>query len=393
MDKQTAARRRLAQETDPELRLNIIVRARLGEELIDALPELIDAGACTFECFNTPAQAFMLADVQEDHPGLYVFLTIKVGQTTFKVNFAGLMQTFGDTGVASSITSHIIERKIGGRNIFDAEITEAEVYAMRTHYPVATLREFVELSGFYHVLKGAIAHERALHMLPNQESTHRVPAEQHLIGVIHHLERAPSNISPDGRRKQIRDMLIRLTQDADTLSSLDKVVAIIAAIRSLDRSQKVCDLLEAQIGRVLELHFSSQALTPTTNIEWLVNNGLLEHYGEEEHWTTSVDTALASQVSHGRMAMVFHFCVNYLWRPEGGRAKRRRQIRDAQEYIANALAPVAFVEAMKTRRYGVAAALAQEFNSVAARSDRERALELAIVHGQRITLQWAFTDH
>jgi hypothetical protein len=398
MDIQKVARRRLAlidQTTNLELQLEVIVAARLGEEMVELLPALIEGGYCRFESRNTPCEAFRVAgdDLCDNGELSFIWLVVQfdvVGES-FDINFADLMIEFGDAGIASRMVHEIIKKKIGDKDIFEAPITSADVYALRVHYPVSAIRAFVELSVFYLTLDRHAAHGAVIDMLPERPSMHRVPAEQQLIEMVRHLERVPGTFTLEERRREIKNMLTTVLKNEKALYSLSKVVAIAAAIYRLDsREGLIADLLKKHVCLLLELHFSDRVLVPTANIRWLVEHGLLKHYGSSTTFKQDVDCALVHQLSRGRVAAVFHFCVNFLLTP-GDSSNRYSRVSDARFMIEQVLIPRAFAEVMHGKRYGIAAALAQ-YGSVP-EDERRQAEDFASIHDQRMKLQCMYTDY
>jgi hypothetical protein len=125
-------------------------------------------------------------------------------------------------------------------------------------------------------------------------------------------------------------------------------------------------------------------------MQWLFRYGFLKFYDFRDDWTHEVDEVLVHQLSLGRVAAVLHFSSNFLWEGSTNRS-RRRNFKKAEKLVIK-LARKAFDKAMDAKSYGIAAALGQLSDLVPC-DDRLRAIELAVIHDQTITFQWAFTDH
>ena len=386
MDRMEMARRRFAELTNLEDKLRLVLEVELSDELVEMLPRLIDIGACSFATYNTPCDRFGDKDVQPDNGGLYVWLEFHLGTTHASINFAGLTKRTADTG-AAAVTA-ILTKKLGGRGVdyYDAmqvTMTAADVYALRTHCPNSLLRERVELSAFYHALKGPVAVGVALSLLPEHHTTHRVPADQQLVPVAEHLCKI-------GIEQIIIDQMIQtLFENEETLVTLDKVVAL-AGIFQGKADKKLAELLRGQLMHILDLHFQgNQRFDLSTNMDWLVEHGLiarniLSTHGQDR---TMFDTTLVEQLSHGRLAAVHQFLARFVIGGEPNRIDRK-VVQDAYYYTRDLL-PKAFQTAMACRNYGTAAAIAQETADVT-EEDRLRAIELSIVHNERIRVDWSY---
>lgn len=386
MDRKEMARRRLAEVTDLEDRLRLVMVAELGPELVGMLPNLIERGACSFEVYNTPCPTFAVDGIQPDNSCLYVWLEIHLGNQHVSVNFAGLMKQLNVDGLAGSMVELIIRKKFGGGDYSTAlnvQMNAADVFALRSHYPSSILRDRIELSAIYHALKGPVAVGVALGLLPEEHSTHRIPAEQQLVPIVEHFRSV-------GVEQIIIDQMIEmLFQDTDTLVSLDKVVAL-AAIHRSSATRHTETVLRSQLRHILALHFMGNSpFEPSSNLSWLIEHGLVHRdiLNTHGHERSQFDDALVAELSRGRLTAVHQFLFTFITSRERKRIDRRA----AQDSIAiiQALLPRAFKAAMEAKDYGHAAAIGQIANDISA-DDRLRALELAVIHDQPIRVEWAY---
>ena len=264
---------------------------------------------------------------------------------------------------------------------------------------MVTTRNLVEFNAFYHALKGPVAVGVALGMLPEKHTTHRVPAHQQLVPIVDHLR------SLGIENDMIDDMIEKLFKDEETLCSLSKIVALAAVYQDKDNDQETYPLsrvvalaqkkhvgnfkimLQSHLKHILKLHFATDATRPpATNMKWLFEHGLMDCYGDDYR---RVDQMLIEHIAQGKLAAVHQFLLmfDFGWAAEIDCYFNRRGDGSASK-IKRLFLP-AFNLAMEHKAYGKAAALAQICDEIS-EEDRDRALELAIVHNQRISLQWAY---
>lgn len=386
MDRKEIAWRRLAELTDPEDRLNLILTADLGDDLIEMLPQLIDSRACSFEVYNTACDKFAMDGIELDHNGLYIWLEINLGAVCAPVNFAGLMQKYADADEATEIVEAIIKQKLDWGDYssgLHVQMSYADVCAMRTYCPTSVKLDCVELSVVYHALKGPVGVDMAIKCIPGGHTTHRVPAEQQLVPVAEHLR------SVGITQIVIDEMVELLFKEEAALVSLDKVVAL-AAIHEGSGSRTRTHLLRRQLVHILGLHFANNSLfARSTNMDWLFNNGLfnpliLESVGPARD---AFDAAILRELAHGRLSAVFQFLFKFMSDQKNRKNPHRSVVHD-RAYVESLL-PAAFQLAMTDKRYGTAAAIAQICDAIC-EEDRIRSLELAIAYGERIRLESIF---
>lgn len=386
------ARRRYAELISVEDKLALIKAALLGDELVDLLPELIEMGACTFKLYNRPCTRFSVATSDNEQGGLNLWLEIKLGDDKdnpsdeLSVDYAGLMYQYADTKIAANYTERIIRKKFGD-NFLDysgalqVPFTEADVWALRDHFESCALRNRVELSAFYHTLKGSASVGMALKLVPGHNgSTFHTSAEEQLVPVARYFK------SLGISRIEIDETIEWLFRDPDTLSSLEKIVAL-AAIHEGSGTMTRSDLLRRVFSHIVKLHLHSAGTsTPTKHLRWLFDNGM--HKVSRSHeLPDDVQQVLTDALSEGKLAPVHQFLTRFA---EGRKEDiGRREADDARSAVSELL-PAAFNYAMDAGRYGVAAAIAQIMPEENSEGDRLRALELAIAHNQVITVQW---DH
>ncbi|MBM5789804.1 hypothetical protein FJZ23_01825 [Candidatus Parcubacteria bacterium] len=382
LDRKEMARQHLGRLEGFVDRLQLILSAELGDELIKLLPELIHAGACRFEVYNTACEWFYSTKVQPDHSGLYIYLKIHHEIVHASVNFAGLMQQYGDPALARQVVQDIISRKINWSDlsgVLNAGITPADLFAVRRYSITWDMRPNVELCAFYQALKGPAGVNEAWVLLPDMPSSSQIPSQDKLNPVAAHLRRM------DFAQIVIDELVEMLFKDTATLESLDKVVAL-AAIHEKGCGQSHENMLQSQFPLILELHFASKdALVRSTNMEWLAQNGLGEALRRSSQ---ALDTQLIRELARGRIATVYQFLLRFRTsKRDGGDQLDHRAAAEAR-VIVQGLLMSAFETATREREYGIAAALAQITPEIE-EDDRRQALELAMIHNRRIALEWA----
>jgi hypothetical protein len=407
------AQRALADLTDPSDKLHLIVTAMLVHELIEMLPQLIKQGCCRFEDGARDRGAFAHTEGPSSQH-LYTQLRIDLDGESHRINFNGLMIRFGgdEDEKAAEIVQAILEQKFSGfdasesREGLSAEtfdtvtfhkvpITRADINAMRTYCPKAPLRIRVEIAGFYWALGWGKGIEGALRILPSPPpESQRVQASQRLTPVVEHLQELVETLTisalADSRR--VKKMISSLLDDLGVAHSLDKLVAIAGAHKLFVRDEKeLNDAIWKNMEGILNMHFghheSQGPCVPLSHIDWLIRQGdLLANYADRSSGEVrdKVDAVLAHQLSLGKAAAVFHFVRTYL-RNFGD---DRKDANYALKCMAQDLAHKALEEAMRERRYGIAAAIAQSFSQITV-AERNHALDMAILSDQRITMQWA----
>ena len=390
MNKLEIARRRFAGLTDTGERLNLAITARLGEELVEMLPALIELGGCSFENYNSPCEVFALETQEPDIGGLFVYLTIENSGQLWSINFSGLMTQFANADKAADIVASIIRTKFCDGLYHEVKMTSADVCALRTHSPASELRPQMELSAFYHALKSSAHIELALRLLPEYPSNYRVPTEQRAIPIVEHLR------SVGVEEAFIEGMLLRVFQNTESLVTLDKVVALAGAYQSTYEDEVLSELLQCQLGCILALHFAGDRFsTHSAQMSWLVEHGLFNGSlcGSDSHpQQEEFDAALIEVLSQGKLAAVYQFLTKFVMNRRHHRFDQKVGA-EAVKQMESLLAP-AFKLAMDRKNYGCAAAIAQISPNVS-EADRLEALEMALIYNKPIRVQWAymFVEH
>lgn len=379
-DREKVARRQLSQVTDPVVRLHLMLGNELGDELIKALPALIEQGRCSFQLFNEPCPVFAHEEANPVQHNLYLTLQIGLPEQTFLVNYDGLMLTHGDTGVAAELAEQIVLQHLADDKPIKWAVTEADVYAMRRHYPAAMTCAQAEVAAFTAVLCTPQAIDKVLMMLPGTYGLHGVPAEERLCPLTHHLFSLPN-----ADQVVVDEMVRQVFSEASngSLYNLDKVVAL-AGIYTNDLD-KVRGLLSSHREAILRLHFETPAqFVRSTNLRWLLERGLLPGLLQDN----CVIDLLTEYMSKGRLLAVKQFL--YLANQYNGRSRSNRVAARVTREVVSKLLSGAFTTAVKEQHYGAAAALTQVDPGKFTEDERTNAIELAIAHGQPMITDWDY---
>jgi len=388
MNRQEIAVQLLRNTTDPEERVSIMIKARLGEQLIAELPALIESGMpIRFGLYSSPANDFNdvgpgKTEESESINGLYLWLFLGKNSS---VHFAGLINVFGDRLKAAEIVEKLLRR------CSPDALREGELLAARAYLSGTELHRHVELCALGNLLRGPVAVSLATRMLLREvrdrakETGHaerlllaHTPVEDWLMPLVVYL--ADIGVEQDA----INQMILSVLSEEKNLCTLEKVVSLVGSYHDHNDKGALANVLNKQGATILRLQFKCKSdVVLTKHLAFLVGRGFKFH-GDVQ----AITDVFVDEISRGNVSTVLHHLLLFVVERPSRRAGRHPAQIEAGAIVARYL-PAAFKKAMSEERYGVAAALAQlDLGKVTTPEEAMRAIQLAIVMGQPIRLDW-----
>jgi|GEM_PF-2002802 hypothetical protein len=379
IDRAAIARRQLEELEDTDERIEAMLLGGLAKELIALLPLLIRDGRCELAYTGGCQHTFH----GEGLPGQHLQLHIKDTRDEHayhKLCFDGLLRDHGNSGIAASFVQQLMEAK--NRETHHC-YTEADAYAVRTCCAAWSFRGEIELLALVHALSNYSLLPVGAFIYPDESARNhmRLPAHQHLHQTRSELMRL--GVKED-RIEQ--ELLCVLSNCQENLKSLAKICAIAGAIQSQEGRESLRATITMITPLILRLHFNTRnQVVQAHQLSWLMKFSDCFHDFQTFFNNEDVMRVLIEQLAEGKVQTVLQF-LNEI--APTGRTNTRRLMSTNTDRVLG-LIPDAFALAMEQRRYGIAAALSQLPDARVSRQDTNRTLELAILHQQRITLEWA----
>ena len=373
------ARRQLKTLRDSDQRIQAMLLGGLAEEFTGLLPELISEGRCTLSleggCFN----AFHTPEPRGRHIVLSI-QNIRDPETPHKVCFDGLVKARSDDMLMAKLLASLIASVQESEN---RTVTEADAIAVRRYFPVWGNKGEVEFAALQHHLSHDTMLPSNEFLFPDFENPHRErrAADRYLHDFVSYLKSLGV-----GRSRIECVALILLNDYPESFQTLHKICAVVGLVSNPHSHQELQRLITKMTPTILRMHFATEdAVVRTQQLDFLMR--FSDTFKDEDTFIKSneVHQVFVEVLARGKIQTLLQFLNEVA--PTGATDDKRSMNKNTQR-ISGMIAE-AFRRAMLQERYGIAAALGQLNPALIAECNRDRAVELALLHRQPIALEWA----